>query len=82
MKMFCNSSLEKLCLCMISFSRFPKRVMLNNIFVSLQFCSILQFPVIITRSNNVYGPHQYPEKVHITVTVQFDILFMTHGLIE
>lgn len=20
-------------------------------------------PVIVTRSNNVYGPHQYPEKV-------------------
>ena len=24
---------------------------------------LLQFPVIITRANNVYGPHQYPEKV-------------------
>lgn len=23
----------------------------------------LQFPVVITRSSNVYGPHQYPEKV-------------------
>ncbi|KAG8430911.1 hypothetical protein GDO86_019760, partial [Hymenochirus boettgeri] len=22
-----------------------------------------KFPVVITRSSNVYGPHQYPEKV-------------------
>ena len=22
-----------------------------------------RLPVIVTRSNNVYGPHQYPEKV-------------------
>ena len=22
-----------------------------------------RFPVIITRGNNVYGPHQFPEKV-------------------
>ncbi|KAM6384895.1 dTDP-D-glucose 4,6-dehydratase isoform 4-T5 [Alca torda] len=26
-----------------------------------------QFPVVITRSSNVYGPHQYPEKVHVLV---------------
>uniref|UniRef100_A0A8C2R3U0 NAD(P)-binding domain-containing protein n=1 Tax=Capra hircus TaxID=9925 RepID=A0A8C2R3U0_CAPHI len=25
-----------------------------------------KFPVVITRSSNVYGPHQYPEKVHFT----------------
>ncbi|KAK7831588.1 hypothetical protein U0070_015100 [Myodes glareolus] len=25
--------------------------------------SLDQFPVVITRSSNVYGPHQYPEKV-------------------
>ncbi|NXX92092.1 TGDS dehydratase, partial [Centropus bengalensis] len=25
-----------------------------------------QFPVVITRSSNVYGPHQYPEKVRLT----------------
>ena len=32
---------------------------LNNFFVYL----LHKFPVIVTRSNNVYGPHQYPEKV-------------------
>ncbi|KAG9492154.1 hypothetical protein GDO78_000591 [Eleutherodactylus coqui] len=31
--------------------------MINPNFISLQF------PVIITRFSNVYGPHQYPEKV-------------------
>ncbi|XP_067842588.1 dTDP-D-glucose 4,6-dehydratase-like isoform X2 [Heptranchias perlo] len=25
--------------------------------------SIKEFPVVVTRSSNVYGPHQYPEKV-------------------
>uniref|UniRef100_A0A9L0RR55 TDP-glucose 4,6-dehydratase n=2 Tax=Equus TaxID=9789 RepID=A0A9L0RR55_HORSE len=27
------------------------------------FASVFKFPVVITRSSNVYGPHQYPEKV-------------------
>lgn len=29
----------------------------------LSFWERYKFPVIITRSSNVYGPHQYPEKV-------------------
>lgn len=35
--------------------------------------SLLQFPVIITRSNNAYGPHQYPEKVGTMVIYRFMI---------
>uniref|UniRef100_A0A8C3LBT5 TDP-glucose 4,6-dehydratase n=1 Tax=Chrysolophus pictus TaxID=9089 RepID=A0A8C3LBT5_CHRPC len=33
-----------------------------------------QFPVVITRSSNVYGPHQYPEKV----ILQFGILYIQY----
>ena len=43
-------------------------------FVNLN-CYILQFPVIITRSNNVYGPHQYPEKVRNTTALEFDVSY-------
>lgn len=32
-------------------------------FIVLSYWECFKFPVIITRSNNVYGPHQYPEKV-------------------
>ncbi|XP_069614149.1 dTDP-D-glucose 4,6-dehydratase isoform X2 [Ranitomeya imitator] len=31
--------------------------------IVLSFWERYKFPVIITRSSNVYGPHQYPEKV-------------------
>src|SRR5437868_9684265 len=29
----------------------------------LSYLRSFKFPVILTRSNNIYGPHQYPEKV-------------------
>ncbi|XP_031554858.1 dTDP-D-glucose 4,6-dehydratase-like [Actinia tenebrosa] len=32
-------------------------------FIVMSYVESFKFPVIITRSNNVYGPHQYPEKV-------------------
>lgn len=32
-------------------------------FIVSSYWECFKFPVIITRSNNVYGPHQYPEKV-------------------
>ncbi|XP_048588712.1 dTDP-D-glucose 4,6-dehydratase [Nematostella vectensis] len=31
--------------------------------IVMSYLESFKFPVIITRSNNVYGPHQYPEKV-------------------
>ncbi|KAK2148970.1 hypothetical protein LSH36_473g03000 [Paralvinella palmiformis] len=31
--------------------------------IVLSYWECFRFPVIITRANNVYGPHQYPEKV-------------------
>eukprot|EP01125_Pyxidicula_operculata_P006274 TRINITY_DN2178_c1_g1_i2.p1 TRINITY_DN2178_c1_g1~~TRINITY_DN2178_c1_g1_i2.p1 ORF type:complete len:388 (+),score=71.89 TRINITY_DN2178_c1_g1_i2:1-1164(+) len=31
--------------------------------IVLSYWRSWQFPVILTRSNNIYGPHQYPEKV-------------------
>jgi len=31
--------------------------------IVLSYYKSYKFPIIITRSNNVYGPHQYPEKV-------------------
>ena len=47
------------------------------------FSLLLQFPVIITRANNVYGPHQYPEKVprftHSIITLYFN--YVNHMMI-
>jgi UDP-glucose 4,6-dehydratase len=31
--------------------------------IALSYFKSWNFPVVITRSNNIYGPHQYPEKV-------------------
>ena len=31
--------------------------------IALSYCHSYNFPVIITRGNNVYGPRQYPEKL-------------------
>jgi len=31
--------------------------------IAMSYYKSWNFPVIITRSNNIYGPHQYPEKV-------------------
>jgi len=31
--------------------------------IALSYHKSYKFPIIITRSNNIYGPHQYPEKV-------------------
>lgn len=32
-------------------------------FMVISYWECFKFPVIITRSNNVYGPHKYPETV-------------------
>ena len=39
-----------------------------------------KFPVVITRSSNVYGPHQYPEKVK--VISKFVVVFTGCNIIE
>ncbi|KAK3699408.1 hypothetical protein QZH41_018566 [Actinostola sp. cb2023] len=31
--------------------------------IVMSYLESFKFPVIVTRSNNIYGPHQYPEKV-------------------
>uniref|UniRef100_A0A8C0JJV8 dTDP-D-glucose 4,6-dehydratase-like n=1 Tax=Canis lupus dingo TaxID=286419 RepID=A0A8C0JJV8_CANLU len=39
-----------------------------------------KFPAVITRSSNVYGPHQYPEKVYSTcASIVYFSKFCIHG---
>ena len=34
--------------------------------IVMSYWHSFKLPVIVTRGNNVYGPHQYPEKARVT----------------